>query len=93
MRLRRLCKDGNSTDEDECPAIYLAEDPAVMVAQGKLLDAPTMADLQNLAPDEIAAALPTETVLRAAALFLAEQGRPAMGTEVEDFLMAWEPHG
>lgn len=92
MRLRRLCKDGNSTDEDECPAVYLADDPAVMVAQGRVLDAATAAELLSLASDETASALPTETVLRAAALFLAEQGRPAMRAEVEAFIATWEPH-
>lgn len=40
--------------------------------------------LQQLALNESGVRVPTETVLRAAALFLAEQGRPAMQAEVQD---------
>jgi hypothetical protein len=66
--------------------MYLAEDPAMMVGQGTMLDAPTRAHLRNVAPVEDAVALPTETVLRAVGLFLAEQGRPSVLAEVEAFL-------
>ena len=39
MKLRKLAKDPNS-QPGACPAVYVAEDdPAVMVVQGKLLDA------------------------------------------------------
>ncbi|MGH3613732.1 MAG: hypothetical protein ACRDRK_14300 [Pseudonocardia sp.] len=86
MKLRRLCKSASSTDEEDCSAIYLTEELATMVAQGAHLDADTAAQLRNVAADETGIALPTETVLRAAALFLAEQGRPAMLTEVKTFL-------
>lgn len=37
-------------------------------------------------PVEDAVQIPTETVLRAAGLFLAEQGRPGVLTEVEAYL-------
>jgi hypothetical protein len=40
---------------------------------------------------EGAVRLPTETLLRAAALILAEHGRPAMLAEVQDFLTEWDP--
>lgn len=88
MQLRRLCKSANSNIEDDCEAVYIADRPTTMVAQGKHLDAETTAQLRNVADDESGVALPTETVLRAAALFLAEQGRPAMLGEVEAFLAA-----
>lgn len=65
--------------------MYLG-DPAVMVAQGKRLDAATAAELRDVAVDEAGVAIPTETVLRAAALVLAEHGRPAMLSEVAEFL-------
>jgi hypothetical protein len=60
-----------------------------MVGQDKHLDAETTAELRHVADDEAGIALPTETVLRAAALFLAEHGRPAMVAEVEAFLAEW----
>lgn len=90
MRLRRLCKSGSSGERDECPAVYVGAEPATMVAQGKQLDAATAAELRHVAPDEDGVALPTETVLRAAALFLAERDRPAMLAEVQDFLAGWD---
>lgn len=86
MALRRLCKSGGSGEAGQCPAIYVADDPAQMVAQGVILDDHTSAELQDPGADETGVALPTETVLRAAALFLAEQGRPAMLAEVQEYL-------
>lgn len=86
MMLRRLCKSSSSFPDNECPAVYVDDDPAMMVGQGKLLDAVTTAQLHNLAEDESAVAIPTETLLRAAGLFLAEQGRPGMLAEVESYL-------
>jgi hypothetical protein len=62
------------------------DEPAVMVGQGKRLDAATTAELQDLADDELGVAIPTETVLRAAGMFLAERGRPGVMAEVERFL-------
>ncbi len=92
MRLRRLRKADISRDENDCPAMYLAEDPTMMVGQGKILDVDTTAELRNVAADEGAHLYPTELVLRAAAQVLAENGRPAMVEEVEDFL-ASTPRG
>ena len=90
MALRRLCKSGSSDQAEQCPAVYVADDPARMVAQGTVLDAATAIELQHRAADEAGVALPTETVLRAAALFLAERGRPAMLAEVTEFLTSWD---
>jgi hypothetical protein len=91
MPLRRLCKSGESGAREECPAVYLGESPTASVAQGPLLDADEMAELQQLGEGEGAVRLPTETLLRAAALILAEHGRPAMQAEVDDFLAGWAP--
>ena len=90
MALRRLCKADDSDGKEECPAMYVTDDPTSMVAQGRVLDAATEADLQQRAADEAGVVLPTETVLRAAALFLSERGRPAVMAEVSDFLTTWD---
>lgn len=89
MRLRRLCKSNTSDKYEQSPAMYIAETPTLMVAQGWELDDATSAELVEVAPNESGVSLPTETVLRAAALFLAEHGRPAMRAEVESFLADW----
>jgi len=89
MALRRICKSGDSGEYGECPAIYLEDHPATSVAQGPLLNADDMAALEELGEGEGAVKLPTETLLRAAALILAELGRPAMLAEVNDFLAEW----
>lgn len=86
MKLHWLCKSAESRKEGDCPAMYLADDPTRMVGQGKILDASTAAELRHVAPDEGGLEFPTEMVLRAAALVLAEHGRPAMLAEVEAFL-------
>lgn len=95
MRYRRLCKAASSMgSEQDCPAVYVADgDPQSMIAQGKILDDAVLATLLNLAADETAVAIPTETVLRAAGLFLAEHGRPALATAIEDVLAEIEPVG
>lgn len=86
MRLRWLCKSEDSVPQGQCPAMYIADDPAVMVSQGKVLDEATTSEMRDLADDERGVAIPTETVLRAAALVLSENGRPSMLAEVEAFL-------
>ncbi|MGI5126548.1 hypothetical protein ACQEVB_06985 [Pseudonocardia sp. CA-107938] len=86
MKLHWLCKSELSRKEGQCPAMYLGENKKVMVGQGKLLDAETAAELRHVASDEGGLAFPTEMMLRAAALVLAEHGRPAMLAEVEAFL-------
>jgi hypothetical protein len=73
MKLRKLAKDAGS-DDDDCPAVYVAaDDAAVMVVQGKLLDADTTAELHDMLADETAVRIPAETVLRAAERYLAER--------------------
>lgn len=90
MKLRKLAKDGNSPTGD-CPALYVAaDDPAMMVAQGKLLDRHTTSELEDFAADETGVALPTETVLRAAGRLLAENGRPGVADEIEAYLAGSE---
>jgi hypothetical protein len=91
MPLRRICKSGQSGAREECPAVYLEKPATTSVAQGPLLDAKETAELQQLGEGEGAVRLPTETLLRAAALILAEHGRPAMQAEVDDFLSGWDP--
>lgn len=77
MRLRKLAKDGDSKTGD-CPAVYVAEDdPAVMVVQGKFLDADTTAQLHDPLADETAVRIPSETMVRAVEAYLAEHERPA----------------
>lgn len=90
MPLRRLCKSAGSGENGQCPAVYLEQPPTTAVAQGPLLVSDDMAELQELAEDEGAVRLPVETLLRAAAMILAEHGRPAMLTEVKDFLAEWD---
>jgi hypothetical protein len=91
MPLRRLCKSGDSGEYNQCPAVYLEKPPITSVAQGPLLSTEELVELQELGEGEGAIRLPTETLLRAAALILAEHGRPAMQTEVKDFLAGWDP--
>jgi hypothetical protein len=87
VALRRLCKAANSFPEDKCPAVYVEEeDPSTMVGQGRKLSAEIKAELRDLAAEEDAVRIPTETVLRAVGLFLAEQGRPVVLAEVEAYL-------
>lgn len=87
MTLKRLCKAGNSVAQGDCPAVYVQlEDLAWMVAQGRLLDAEASAELRERAPDEAGVRIPTETVLRAVGLFLADHGHPGVLAAVEAYL-------
>ena len=73
MKLRKLAKDPGS-NQGACPAVYVAEDdPAVMVVQGKFLDAHTTAELDEVLEDETAVRIPTETLVLAVEKYLAEQ--------------------
>ena len=86
MKLRKLAKGGNSPTGD-CPALYVVEDDAaVMVDQGKVLDAHTTGELEDLAVDETGVRVPTETVLRAAGRLLTEHGRPGVADEIDAYL-------
>jgi hypothetical protein len=89
MQLTRLCKAADSMEVTQCPAIYLDVNPAQMVGQGKRLDDETRAQLLHLGDDETGVAIPTETVLRASALFLAAHGRPDLAEGIESFVANW----
>lgn len=73
MQLKRLAKDATSTASGRCPAVYVAaDDPDVMVVQGRFLDEATTGNLLEVNADETAVRIPTETVLRAARRWLDE---------------------
>lgn len=52
MALRRLCKSGNSHVDGECPAVYVDDDPTMMIGQGTVLDPTRAAELRDVAADE-----------------------------------------
>lgn len=90
-KLRRICKTTGSTTQGQCPAMYAVEGRYdLMVGQGKDLDADTAAELVERADDESGVLIPTETVLRAAALFLADRGRADIMMNIDGFLAEWE---
>jgi len=72
MNLTKIAKDVGSGDKG-CPAVYLTENPALIGVQGKRPDAATMANLEDLAADESAVLIPTETIVRAAAIIESRQ--------------------
>jgi hypothetical protein len=75
MKLRKLAKDPRS-NTGECPSVYVAEDdPAVMVVQGKRLDADTAGELRDVLADETAVRISTETIVGAVEKYLAERQR------------------
>lgn len=57
-----------------------------MVGQGPQLDAAATGKLLERAPDEVGIRIPTETVLRAVGLFLADRGHPVVLAQVEAYL-------
>jgi hypothetical protein len=89
MKLTRLRKAADSWGDEKCPAMYVDEDPTQMVGQGKRLDEEALSQLLQLGDDETAVAIPTETVLRAGASFLATHGRPDLADEIESFVGGW----
>ncbi|MBO0872102.1 MAG: hypothetical protein J2P19_01790 [Pseudonocardia sp.] len=87
MKLIRICKSEDSLAQGQCPAMYSApEEPLKMVAQGTKPGADTAAHLRDVADDEAAVVLPTETVFRAVATVLADAGYPAAKADVESYL-------
>lgn len=87
MALERLCKWSGSMEDDDCPAVYLDHDnPSMVVCQGPLLEDEAAAELMNRAPHEGGVALPSETLLRAAGIFLARQGVTDPLAEIEAYL-------
>ena len=87
MKLRRLRKAEDSHPQGQCPALYLTEDPAWMVAQGKILDSATFQQMEERADDESGVLLPTETAIRSIGLLLAEAGRPDLAADIEAVLI------
>jgi len=88
MGLHRLAKDGGSLSTGGCPAIYSTDDPTRMIGQGKLLGATEAAELLELAGDEAAVAIPTETVLRGVAGFVSEHGDDKLSHLIDEFVAA-----
>jgi hypothetical protein len=87
MTLERLCKWSGSVEDEDCPAVYIDHgDPTTLVCQGPLLDEDATAALLNRAPHEGGVTLPSETLLRAAGLFLSRQGVTGPLAEIEAFL-------
>lgn len=88
MALRRLAKWRGSVFNGACPALYSTEDPATMISQGKKPTSAQMAELLEVADDETAVAIPTETVFRGVAKYATEQGDQELAGKIEDFLAA-----
>jgi hypothetical protein len=87
VALKRLCKAANSIGQGDCPAMYLdLDDLTWMVGQGPRLDDAATRELLESAPEEVGVRIPTETVLRAVGLFLADRGHPGVLAEVETYL-------
>jgi hypothetical protein len=87
MTLERLCKWSGSVEDEDCPAVYIDhDDPTRLVCQGPLLDEEETAELLNRACHEGGVALPSETLLRAAGLFLARRGVTGPLAEIEAYL-------
>lgn len=84
--LRRLAKDTNSTGSGRCPALYATDDPARMVAQVRALSDTETAQLIEIGADEVAGSIPTETVFRAIAKYVSEQGDDTLAGAIEVFL-------
>jgi hypothetical protein len=86
MGLRRLAKAADSTGSGRCPALYATDDPTRMVAQVKALPDGEKTQLIDVSADEIAGSIPTETVLRAMAKYVSENGDVALAAALEAFL-------
>ncbi len=86
MALRRLCKASDSMGADNCPAVYVEDEPQWLIAQGKALDDVLTGQLLDLAADETAVRVPTETIVRAVAMLLAERGEPALAGDISRIL-------
>jgi len=88
MALHRLAKDDGSVTSGGCPALYGTDDPARMIAQGKVLGREDTAELLELLGDETAVAIPTETVFRGVAKYATEHGDDILAGQVDAFLAA-----
>lgn len=88
MALRRLAKDGpGSVTSGGCPALYSTDDPARMIAQGKILGREESAALESHA-SETAVAIPAETIFRGLAKYGSEHGDDGLADAIEAFLFS-----
>jgi hypothetical protein len=90
VTFHRLAKSKASAMYGVCPALYVDDDPAKMIAQGKILTSAQTARLSEVAGDETAVEIPTETVLRSIAKHATEQGDDELAARIEAFLIARE---
>jgi hypothetical protein len=88
MVLRRLAKWQGSVANGACPALYCTDDPTMMIGQGKKLTTRQTAELLDVAGDEAAVAIPTETVFRGVAKYATEHGDDDLAGKIEEFLTA-----
>jgi len=71
MKLVKLYKDAGSGGQG-CPTVYVAES-GELVVQGYLVDADTVAELENVLPGEVAVRIAPEVVLAAIARYTGRQ--------------------
>jgi hypothetical protein len=64
----RLLTKWVGSDTNDCPSVYVTDDPELLVIQGNILDETMRGELVNKLAGEDAVAIPTETILRAADL-------------------------
>ena len=88
MGVHRLAKWRGSVFNGACPALYSTEDPATMISQGTKPTSAQMAELLEVASDETAVAIPTETVFRGIAKYATEHGDEQLAGKIEEFLAA-----
>lgn len=67
MRLEKLCKDPES-NPGGCQTVYLAEN-GMMAVQGLVMDADTVANMDNVLPGEAGILIKPEIILEAARLY------------------------
>ena len=88
MALHRLAKARTSLTAGDCPALYATDDSTRMIGQGKKLTPQETAELIEMSVDEIASAIPTETVFRGMAKYATEHGDDDLAGRIEAFLTA-----
>jgi hypothetical protein len=62
----RLLTKWIGSELEECPSVYMTDDPELLVIQGNILDDAMRSDLVHKLNGEDAVSIPTETILRAA---------------------------
>jgi hypothetical protein len=83
MAACRLAKDKGSLTSGGCPALYDTDDLARMLAQGKKLSDAEMTELLELADDDTAVAIPTETMFRGMAKYATQHGDDELAGRIE----------